>query len=84
MNLFGIIERDFCRVIASTPRPADPTIRTAEDRAADALVSIQNRQRILRQSAATVDGVRAELPEYEPNPPSAEEIAAAARFKYGV
>lgn len=84
MSLLAILERDFCRVVSSSPRPADPTVRTAEDLAADALVSIQNRQLILRQSAATVDGMRAELPEYEPDPPTPEEVIAAGEWKYGL
>ena len=61
-------------------RPTDPD---EAERKADAILSIQNRNRYVRQSAATKDGMRAELPEYEPNPPTPDEVIEAGRFKYG-
>ena len=62
MNLFAILERDFCRVISSSPRPADPTVRTHADELANAIVAEENRRRYMQQSAATTTGSVAPLP----------------------
>ena len=59
------------------------------DRAADAILSIENRERYMAQSAATRDGELAALPArarltYDPNPPSADEVIEAGNWKYGL